>query len=244
MRFTVFLSRTCVVVSLNLQCISYVESGQNEALLCCALHARQIIDLLIYIVRVVSGLTQFRWLIRCCRRFVRTLHQQAALHRRGYQCTRLRQRHQRVTSWRRWRAQYAKRATTSALCDRIYAVKLGRLVLRMWRVQAIERLLPAVTATAALVQRNTAKHVFALWRGLQSQRRYQAQINAVLRTGRKRRILGQWRTYIGLLKQSRRIYTAMMKRVLKPLWRTWRRKVSGCLITLFALFLLRWTGVL
>lgn len=182
---------------------------------------------LVLALLTVYVLLQFRWLIRCCRRFVRTLHQQAVLHRRGYQCTRLHHRHLRRLYWQRWQRQLSKTFTAANLCGRIHGVKLSRRVLRAWHGQAIVRLQPTASAVAALVIRNRTRAAYHRWRDLQAQRRYQESINATLRTGCKRRLWGVWKSYVGLLKQSRRIRNAVLKRVLRPIWQRWRRKVSS-----------------
>jgi hypothetical protein len=170
--------------------------------------------------------TQFRWLIRCCRRFVRTLHKQASLHRNGYRCRRLHAHHGRRQCWSTWRTQYGKRVTTLNLSARIHGVKLGRRVLREWHHVSIVRLTPAATMTAALVRRNVTKATYMTWRRFFEQRGYQARINTVLRTSHKRRVLGVWRAYLGQLRQSKRIFATMQRRVLRPLWQRWRNKVS------------------
>jgi hypothetical protein len=170
--------------------------------------------------------SQFRWLIRCCRRFVRTLHKLANLHRNGYRCRRLHAHHRRRQCWSVWRTQYKKRVTTLNLSARIYGVKLGRRVLHEWYHVSIVRLTPAATMTAALVRRNVTKATYMTWRRFFEQRRYQAKINAVLRTSRKRRVLGVWKSYLGQLRQSKRIFATMQRRVLRPLWQRWRNKVS------------------
>jgi hypothetical protein len=112
------------------------------------------------------------------------------------------------------------------LCTRIHSVKLGRRILQHWNRQAIQRLVPAATRCAALYQRNTLKSHYALWRTFFAQRGFQVQKNAVLQASKKRRIFGQWRSYVGLSKQSRRIFRTMERRVLQPIWQKWRAKVS------------------
>jgi hypothetical protein len=173
-----------------------------------------------------SAYLQFRWLIKHCRRFLRALHKQATLSRAAYRCTRLTHRHRRARCWQRWQAHLGKRATMANLCSRIHNVKLGRRVLQHWNLQAIQRLVPAATQCAALYQRNTLRSHYTLWKAFFAQRGYQVQKNAVLQGGKKRRIFGQWRVYVGLVKQSRRIYRTMERRVLQPLWQKWRAKVS------------------
>ena len=127
---------------------------------------------------------------------------------------------------RRWVALFQRRLTTARLCTQVYEVKLSRSALGAWREQAITRLLPAAAQTAALVMRNTAKRAFCSWRQLLLLRAYQMKINEKLRHSKKRRILGVWKSYIGALRRQKKVFGAMARRALQPIFQRWRSKVS------------------
>ena len=157
---------------------------------------------------------------------MRTLHQLTKRHKTAYQCSKAHNRGTRRRCWAAWKAAFNKQLAAGILCDRIHCLKLGRRVLKEWRRQSIDRLLPASTQCYALARRTMCKNNFAKWRGFFQQRRYQLGIDRVLQRRKKMRVFGHWRIYIGLLKQSKAIFYKMSKRLLRPIFQKWRKKVS------------------
>ena len=171
---------------------------------------------------------QFQWLVRSCRRFVRTLHRQARLRKASYLCTKLHNKYTRARHLRVWCKLYDKHTVYNTLCSRIYTTRLCKRLLLAWHSVSIKRLIPAYTHTYTLSLINNKRRTFHIWRALYIQRMYQNNVNKVLARGKKVRLFAHWKVYVAMVKRSKHIHEVMRSRTLMPVFNQWRSKVCIC----------------
>ncbi|KAJ1436663.1 hypothetical protein B484DRAFT_445523 [Ochromonadaceae sp. CCMP2298] len=186
---------------------------------------------------------KFRWLIRCCRRFIRTLRRQARMKCLYIRGLRIRRGFSRRRSLRAWGEVWGKIKTQADIVDHIYMLRFGRRVLHAWHRQAIERIAPAHSQVAHLRLLCMRRRTLHIWRDFYLQRLRQTGFNDILARSKKVRVLHNWRAYMATLRWSKKIHLTMARRCLKPMFGTWRKKFlrKTLLTRVFSLQQQAWT---